>query len=77
MLAERPDEAAAGPAPSELSAALDDWSCQLSTGYVDRVYGYLQQSTEQFATANTSVLAATNAEYSTSLDRARQIVEGD
>jgi hypothetical protein len=75
MLAERPDEDTAGPSPSELSAALDDWSCQVSTGYVDRVYGYLQQSTEQFATANTSVLAATNAEYSTSLDWARQIIE--
>lgn len=49
-------------------------------GILDRrrlPYGYLQQSTEQFATANTSVIAATNAEYSTSLDRARQIIEGD
>ena len=76
MLAERP-EAAAGPSPRELSAALDDWSCQLSTGYVDRVYGYLQQSTEQFATANASVIAATDAEYSTTLDRARQIIDGN
>ena len=76
MLAERP-EAAAGPSPSELFVALDEWSCQRSTGYVDRVYGYLQQSTEQFATANASVIAATNAEYSTTLDRARQIIDGN
>jgi len=63
------------PPPSEVDIALDDWRCQEDTGFVDRFFGTLQASVEEFAVQNSATIGQMNAATQALFDRALAVLE--
>lgn len=65
------------PPPSEVDIALDDWTCQQDTGFVDRFFGTLQASVEELAVQNSASIEQMNAATQATFDRASAVLERD